>query len=222
MTNVKTKPSILILGDVGYGTPFLARGNLRFSYKDWNALAQVAKSDVIVFTGGTDVNPEFYGQSRNCRTNYPDRERDDIERRVFNLAHQLNKPMAGICRGSQFGCVMSGGSLYQDVTGHAIHGGHPARTYDGEEIYITSTHHQMWRLVNVPHKLLAWSDPRRSLHYLGEAEHFQDAPEVEPEVAWFPTTRFLAAQYHPEYMDEGTSGWKFYQKVLDKYIFNNL
>jgi gamma-glutamyl-gamma-aminobutyrate hydrolase PuuD len=217
---MKAKPVILVLGDQLDARPFVPHGNIRFSYRDQYAITAAADADVIMFAGGNDVDPNLYGEQSGSYTALPDYHRDSIEQEVFAVALKRKIPMVGICRGAQFGCVMSGGKLFQHVTGHGLRGGHPASTSDGEEIYVTSTHHQMLNVRGTNHQLLAWASPNRSKEYLGESDNPQVPPEQEPEVVWFPNTRFLAAQYHPEYMDEATTGWKYYQKLLTKYIFN--
>lgn len=55
--------------------------------------------DLVVFTGGTDVNPELYEEKRIRTTGRPDTKRDKFEEQVFAQAKFLNIPMFGICRG---------------------------------------------------------------------------------------------------------------------------
>ena len=55
-------------------------------------------ADLIIFTGGTDVNPALYGEARHYLTQAPDVARDEREAEIF--ANFVGKvPMAGICRG---------------------------------------------------------------------------------------------------------------------------
>jgi gamma-glutamyl-gamma-aminobutyrate hydrolase PuuD len=217
-----SKPTILVLGDKGDGLPFFPWGHLRFSYKEYYATRSAENVDAVVFTGGTDVDTRLYGEERGSFTGKPDVFRDEVERRVFDIAIRRKIPMMGICRGSQFGCVMSGGKLFQHVSGHGVRGAHPAMTIDGEEIHVTSTHHQMLNVRGTDHQVLVWASPTRSEQYLGEDDVPQTPPDKEPEVVWFPQTKFLATQYHPEYMDEQTTGWKYYQRLLANYIFEGM
>jgi len=79
--------------------------------------------------------------------------------------------MVGICRGSQFLTVMSGGRLFQDVSGHAIMGTHLIKFKDGSSLGITSTHHQMMNpfyLSKNEYDLIAVSEKNRSSKYLTE------------------------------------------------------
>lgn len=99
------------------------------------------RSDLIVFTGGSDVNPMLYGQTTHPYTQSSiNRDEDDIKAYLRNLY----KPKVGICRGAQFLHVMNGGRLYQDVDNHAVQGTHKlVCKASGQEWDVTSTHHQM-------------------------------------------------------------------------------
>ena len=68
----------------------------------------------ILFTGGQDVSPEFYGQKplENCISC---KMRDEMEQLALKQAIQTNKPLLGICRGLQFINAALGGNLYQDI-----------------------------------------------------------------------------------------------------------
>lgn len=102
------------------------------------------EADLVVFGGGVDVNPALYGASRHQSTYY-DSGRDERDLALWDLCFHEGIPMLGICRGAQFGHVMCGGTLYQNVNNH--HGDHPI--YDEIEkrtISVTSSvHHQMVR-----------------------------------------------------------------------------
>lgn len=178
-----------------------------------------AKSDMALFTGGADVSPSFYGESRHPRT-HSDIERDRDEERYFKGAVELGIPMLGICRGAQFLTVMNGGKLYQDVTDHGVAGGHLITTTSDDIYPVTSTHHQMMKPWGVEHKLLAWSTTPLSAHYQGGAAIVHDAPEKEPEIVYYPKTRSLAIQPHPEYMPS-ESAFVGYVRELVLALYNN-
>ena len=137
------KPKIIVVNDSrdcgeSYGRPFTSYGECinDTGYLDTNP------DDVIlvVFTGGHDVTPAFYGEQANPQTGNL-QARDVQEAAIFDKAVKLKKNIAGICRGSQFICAMSGGKLVQHVTNHG--GNHNVRTDDGRLIEVTSTrHHQ--------------------------------------------------------------------------------
>jgi putative glutamine amidotransferase len=78
---------------------------------------------LAVFTGGEDVDPSYYGKKKNHRT-YSNIYRDREEKELFDVLLEHKIPLFGICRGSQFLCVMAGGSLCQHLDNHGGGGGH--------------------------------------------------------------------------------------------------
>src|SRR5438309_1359385 len=73
---------------------------------------------------------------------------------TFHRAKMIGKPMAGICRGSQFLNVMAGGRLCQHLDGHGSW--HDMETSDGRSFEVSSTHHQMM-LPPEGAKVIGWS-----------------------------------------------------------------
>ena len=153
--------------------------------------------DLVVFTGGADINPLIYKQNpiKECGVIFHDRDRREL------AAYEKYKdiPKVGICRGAQLLNVLSGGSMYQHVTGH--HGQHQVTNLLGnvykESLVTNSCHHQMM----IPGKdgeLLAFSD-RRSTSYLADPEAKLSPPEVDVEVVYYDTTKSLCFQAHPEW-----------------------
>jgi len=168
---------------------------------------------LVVFTGGEDVTPSFYGAEANPRT-YNNPRRDAFEKKVFDRAVELGLPIAGICRGSQFLCAMSGGKLAQHITHHG--GSHPIVTDDGREIDVTSTHHQMQMPPEeaIP---IAWADPRRSKVYEGEPGELLE-PDREHDVVWYPHTNALGMQYHPEFMEKDSEGFLYSRELIERFF----
>jgi hypothetical protein len=98
-------------------------------------------ADLICFTGGADVNPALYGEPCHDRTNFS--EFRDGESMDLYEKHR-DTPKVGICRGAQLLNVLSGGSMYQHVEGHAIRGTHAVSDLlTGKSVQVSSTHHQM-------------------------------------------------------------------------------
>lgn len=71
--------------------------------------------DGLLFTGGEDVAPAYYGESQDERCQKPDRERDLFEIHLARAALSRRIPILGICRGLQLLNVAAGGTLYQDL-----------------------------------------------------------------------------------------------------------
>ena len=181
------------------------------------------KGTTVLFEGGTDVNPILYGEKRSRFTGSPDRERDAYEASIFHRAHKEGASFIGICRGAQLLTVLSGGKLIQDVTGHGNN--HEILCVGGPELWVTSTHHQMCNPAASldPHRdflIIGWSKTPKSLRYSGEDDKPVAPPDVEPEIIWYPRTRSLAIQGHPEYLDQTAPFARYSRYLVGKFIFN--
>lgn len=71
--------------------------------------------DAVFIPGGSDVDPELYGEKPHPKLGQISRLRDDVEKALITWAHQDKKPAFGVCRGIQIMNVALGGSLYQDL-----------------------------------------------------------------------------------------------------------
>ena len=71
--------------------------------------------DGLLMTGGHDVNPAMYGESKHSTCGISSDTRDKMEEILFHMALGVDKPVLGICRGIQLMNVLMGGSLYQDL-----------------------------------------------------------------------------------------------------------
>lgn len=182
---------VFVVGDATYYASWINNHKL---------VDNLEEADVILFTGGEDVDPSLYGKKKHPRT-YSNLARDLEEKEIFDKI-KPNQLACGICRGSQYLCVMNGGLLVQDCTNHAI--GETHLIFNGEvKVDITSTHHQMQYPFNLSKKdydLLFWAAPTRSRWYEGEGV---DMPQKEPEIVYYHVEgkpRCLAIQGHPEIM----------------------
>ena len=199
---------ILVVNDscdcgCSYAVPFRALGEC--TADDSGLLLGERDVDLIVFTGGSDVDPALYGEVRH-RTTYVDVARDTYEVGLFKRALELGLPMVGVCRGAQFLCVMSGGKLVQNVGGHQVD--HEVRTSDGRWLEVSSLHHQMM-LPPVGAEILAWAYPRCSEFYEGGVR-----PEREYEVVGFPSIGGLGLLFHPEVMGVSSGGFRYCQELV--------
>ena len=108
----------------------------------------------LVLTGGTDVDPSFYGQDLDPLADKPDRERDVLEQRLLSEALALDVPVLAICRGLQlFNITHPGGTLIQHMERHRIenNGTHSTEVLEGTRLSailgagihrVNSRHHQ--------------------------------------------------------------------------------
>ena len=166
-----------------------------------------AKIDLILFTGGEDVTPSYYNESKGKFTSNNDR-RDTLESDyMYNRKGLRMIPKLGICRGAQFLTVMNGGKLIQHVNNHAISGTHALDMkylQDSDNFYITSTHHQMMSPYNLDkekYDILATSRNFLSNTYLDGINQEKEIPKdfEECEIVFYPESRSLCIQGHPEF-----------------------
>ncbi len=94
----------------------------------------------LVLSGGADVDPARYGQpNRGSTSMEPDR--DALEADAWAAAERRDLPVLGVCRGFQAINVFMGGTLIQDIPGHAGPGWgtgpaltHPLRVVPGTRL----------------------------------------------------------------------------------------
>jgi putative glutamine amidotransferase len=71
--------------------------------------------DGLVFSGGSDLDPELYAADAHPETSGVIRERDEFELDLMRAALEQDVPMLAICRGSQVLNIALGGDLEQHV-----------------------------------------------------------------------------------------------------------
>lgn len=177
-------------------------------------------ADVVLFTGGPDVDPFLYGAEKDITTRF-DRELDYEQMKLYDGCFTKGIPMIGICRGAQFLHVMHQGVLYQDVNNHF--GDHAIRdVISGEIIKKTSSvHHQM---VKAPKDdddfvLIAVADNVSTVRRLEPGSMEKDGTE-DVEAFFYRSTCSLGFQGHPEYRGYTEySKWVF--DTINRFINEN-
>lgn len=196
----------IVGGDYSINNMFLRRG--------WNVTNFIDETiDLIQFTGGADVDPSYYGETKHPRT-YSDPKRDAYEANVYN--EWVGKlPMAGICRGGQFLNVMNGGKMWQHVNNHTISHYHEAFDILSEQpLFVTSTHHQM--MIPADHgKVILTADicTRRE-----SADIVVEGPSTDVEAVIYSDTLSLCFQPHPEYVSINHECQDLYFKYIDRLL----
>lgn len=71
--------------------------------------------DGIIFTGGCNVESQWYGEKPLTEEAEEDDLRNYFERDLFLASKKRKKPILGICRGCQLINVLQGGSLVQNI-----------------------------------------------------------------------------------------------------------
>jgi gamma-glutamyl-gamma-aminobutyrate hydrolase PuuD len=179
---------------------------------------KLEEAQLVVFTGGEDVTPSLYGCKKHPAT-YSNPDRDKYEQEIFKRINPNKQVCLGICRGSQFLCVMNGGLLIQNVTTHALY--HTHSITNNKRIYeITSTHHQMmypYNMKSSDYDILFNSYCTGLTEYEGDKIIQKNMNEdKEPEIVLYHkegNPKCLAVQGHPEMIPDS-----IVSKMIDNLI----
>jgi putative glutamine amidotransferase len=159
--------------------------------------------DGLLFSGGSDLDPELYDQQPHDETSGVVRKRDRAELALLESALARDLPVLAVCRGSQVLNVARGGDLVQhlpDVVGDEKHKHTPGAFADHDVVLEPGT-----RLAS----LLGERAPVKSHHHQGigrvgaglrVAAHAGDG---SIEAVEDPSHRFaLGVLWHPEAGDD--------------------
>lgn len=183
-------------------------------------------ADIVLFTGGEDVNPELYGEEPLAKTHF-NRLRDEKEQAIYKAALDRKIPMVGICRGGQFLNVMNGGKLWQHVTNHAglnhlAHVQVPPFTKGKKPrvVNVTSTHHQM--MIPAEHGMVLLTAAEAT------EKHSQkvvitgavvDKRNPDVEAVFYDDTACLCFQPHPEFHSAPVDCVDLFEEFLESFIY---
>ncbi|MGE5558872.1 MAG: gamma-glutamyl-gamma-aminobutyrate hydrolase family protein [Bacillota bacterium] len=158
--------------------------------------------DGIVFTGGGDFSPCYYGDERDCRNlRGVDGERDMFEIGLMRILWERDWPALGICRGMQGMNLALGGLLYHDLSAVQLsfqdhfmtapdHAGHSVFVEPGtiltaacgkKRLSVNSRHHQGVRRLAAGLTPAAWAEDGLLEAFNGKGKKF-----------------WLGVQWHPE------------------------
>lgn len=213
------KKVMVVSSGFGIGKMFKDSEDFEVSYDS------ATKPDLVVFTGGADINPQLYGESPIPGTHFT-QSRDDQDLEAFKKYTKV--PKVGICRGGQFLNVMSGGSMWQDVNNHAVGRGHYIYNLlripgiEEQKLMVTSTHHQMM-IAGDEGEVIAiakshdYGDKGIATYYKS-ANKEKEPPKFDTEVVWYPYTNSLCYQPHPEY-ELYPENKEYFFKLLNHFFF---
>jgi putative glutamine amidotransferase len=155
--------------------------------------------DGLVFSGGSDLDPDLYGEEAHAETDGWIRERDDFELGLMQAALARDVPILAICRGSQVLNVALGGDLEQHVpdrVGTNAHKETPGVFADHDVAVLSGT-----KLSSI----LGERTDVKSHHHQGYGElgsglrEAARAPDGTLEALEDPTRRFtVGVLWHPE------------------------
>lgn len=176
----------------------------------WGLAKHIEDASLVLFTGGEDISPSIYGQSRHHYT-YFNPHRDEFEIDQWCEATQHGIAMVGICRGAQLLCALNGGTLYQHVTDHTRehHVLYELPNDRGNSFHtavVNSVHHQMMR-PSEDGKVVMWTTVAERKEYVEpDGSHTvifrvsgDDAFNIDPEVVVWRSNNSLGWQGHPEW-----------------------
>ena len=162
----------------------------------------VAQLDGIVFTGGEDFAPAYYGKEEHEKLGEVNVTRDTYDLTLLKLATDRNIPTLGICRGLQLINVGMGGTLYQDLPAEkpsdinhrqeeegtvpthsvsVVEGSVMHNIFGKQEIQVNTFHHQAIDKLAPGLKIVGWSN--------------DSVPEL---IEAYPHRQILGTQFHPE------------------------
>jgi putative glutamine amidotransferase len=159
--------------------------------------------DGLLFSGGSDLDPEIYGQQRHAETDGVVPERDRAEIALLQAALERDMPVLAVCRGSQVLNVARGGDLVQhlpDMVGDEKHKHTPGVFADHDVELVSGTRVQ---------EILGDHTPVKSHHHQGYGqlgEGLREAARADDgtiEALEDPSRRFaLGVLWHPEAGDD--------------------
>lgn len=193
--------------------------------------------DLLVFSGGEDVDPFFYNHDKH-KTTYSNYAKDQREIDQYLLAQEFGIPCVGICRGGQLLHIMNGGKMWQDVNNHGAD--HVAHTHGTNiEVLLSSMHHQMLMpndstenivllTANISTRKARMSEmDNQARHVPTETVRHvsKDHPDDDIEALFYPETNCLCFQPHPELsMTDRSDKYKpmvdLFFSYIDQYSFD--
>ncbi len=152
--------------------------------------------DGLLLPGGADIPPSEYGEEAHETVELLDDNRFQFEKKLCKAwIEETDKPLLGICLGSQWINVTSGGSLVQDIPSEfgVVHRdtSHPiliepdsrlSRIFGKTEVEVNSMHHQAVRRIGSNLRIVA-----KSPDGIVEATETTD-----------PDRFLIGVQWHPE------------------------
>ena len=172
-----------------------------FLEQNWQCVDKPENAHMIQFTGGQDINPALYAETKHATTNF-NTARDNSEMEIWDKALKTGKAMTGICRGGQLIHVLAGGFLIQHANNHNTHP-HEAfyqRLEVKKKIVVSSTHHQMMADPNCGQIIM--QTPHLSTIKEGHRNnkiHSYKNKTTDIEAMLYPDLNALSFQPHPEY-----------------------
>lgn len=181
----------------------------------------------LILWGGTDIDAKYYAKEPSKFNQNPDKTRDTKEFYMAKEAIKNGQPILGICRGAQLQCILNGGTLIQhsepEKNNHSLT---CLKSYEEPNEFIEiptapGAHHQIMEPAG-KHVVLGWN-PNPTAVWLNDNKW-----EIRtncPEIIWWPETKCLGIQAHPEWATKESKFIKYINELLEQlkidYSFNN-
>ncbi|MFR5667703.1 MAG: gamma-glutamyl-gamma-aminobutyrate hydrolase family protein [Enterocloster bolteae] len=200
-------------------------------------MQDIAECDAVIFPGGApDVSPVFYGEE-NTSCAIIDFEQDKVQMELFAESVRRKKPIFGICRGMQLGCVYFGATMIQDIETRRFHEtclenphfhdafavpGTVGEHLFGPVVKINSAHHQAIKYV--PKELgvsQIWTqrpDKASLLQGFKDGTLSEGSSDCIIETVYHKTYPFFAVQWHPEMDGKWYCHEARPQKIIDHFF----
>ena len=163
-----------------------------------NLVEDTERIDLLILTGGADINPAIYKQpNTHSYINQYTIRRDVFEIMVLQAARKLGKKVLGVCRGHQLINAALGGSLVQEIGLMMSHG----------------ANHEITETSGVVAKFF---DRVNSMHHQGVLVHGNGLTPTSRYGGVIESTEskdIISVQWHPEAM--GGSAVEFFNHIIN-------
>ncbi len=173
-------------------------------------LIETFHPDLIILTGGNNINPQSFGSDEKIEDISP--IRDKVEGYLLDFAFANNIPVIGICRGFHFINVHLGGKLTLNLPNHTPAKSHICQ-FNGEK-YIVNSYHNHGIMPGDLSKELKPIAKTIDGRYIEAFTHISSKKTNDKCI--------LGVQWHPERLNTDTA---FFRLLINKFInvrFNNL
>jgi putative glutamine amidotransferase len=178
--------------------------------------AYVERLDGLVLIGGRDIPPDAYGEQAAPQVVPMERQRWDFESELLRQWLVTDKPVLGICLGSQVANVVQGGTLIQDIptdVGDDV----SHRAPDGAWHRVTIDDDSELHAILGETEIVVWARHHQAVERVGDGltvvAHSDDGLIEAMEMNGKPFAVFV--QWHPERMEGTEHRRRIFQALVD-------
>ena len=176
----------------------------------------VARLDGLVLIGGRDIPPDAYGEETAPQVVPMERQRWDFESELLRRWLATDKPVLGICLGSQIANVVQGGTLIQDISTE-VGDDVSHRAPDGAWHKVTIDGDSQLHEILGESEVQVWARHHQSVERVGDGlavvAHSDDGLIEAMEMRKKPFAVFV--QWHPERMEGSEHRRRIFEALVD-------